>query len=353
MPQAFPDFQTPLPADELAGLSLESGTSPRLIVRDDAGNFRLEHGPFEEQRFATLGDKDWSLLVTDVEKHLPQLRALLTAFSFLPSWRIDDVMISYAPDGASVGAHVDEYDVFLLQASGQRQWLIEDTVREHVQSTQGDLRLVEDFKPNKDLLLSPGDMLYLPPGIAHHGIAVGDDCTTWSIGFRAQSTEELILKISELIAERLSGSDSLQRYRDPQLLPAVNGELNADAITTYKTLWQTATDLDTEEFSNLLGTLLTQDGGINREDSAASVSEAQGSGEDFDRHAFSELVWIDDGELVTLFADGDSYQCTRALAIALCGMQSPTLKSSEWTDDKNELLVIQQLIAAGVLITSA
>jgi len=352
MPQAFPDFQTPLPADELAGLSLEPGTSPRLIVRDDAGNFRLEHGPFEEQRFATLGRGDWSLLITDVEKHIPQLRGLLTAFSFLPSWRIDDVMISYAPDGSSVGAHVDEYDVFLLQASGQRQWLIEDTMREHVQSTQGDLRLVEDFKPNKDLLLSPGDMLYLPPGIAHHGIAVGDDCTTWSIGFRAQSTEELILKISELVAERLSASNKLLRYRDPPLSPAVCGELDADAITTFRSLWQTASDLNSEEFSNLLGTLLTQDGGINREDNEASISEVQGSGEEFDRHAFSELVWIGDGELVTLFADGDSYQCTRALAITLCGMQSPTLKSSEWTDDENDQHVIRQLVSAGVLIAS-
>ena len=132
--QAFPDFVTPLPADELAGLSLEPDTSGRIIVRDSNGAYTLEHGPFAENRFATLTDNQWSLLVTDVEKHIPEFIAYLQPFRFIPDWRIDDLMVSYAPDGASVGAHVDDYDVFLLQASGKRRWLIEDKVRDHVQS---------------------------------------------------------------------------------------------------------------------------------------------------------------------------------------------------------------------------
>lgn len=352
MAQAFPDFDTPLPADELAGLSLEPGTTPRLITKDAAGEFRLEYGPFEEDRFSTLGTRDWSLLVTDVEKHLPELRNILLAFAFLPSWRIDDVMVSYAPDGASVGAHVDDYDVFLLQASGERRWLIEDKVRDHVQSTQGDLRLVEDFSPSKDLILSPGDMLYLPPGIAHHGIAVGDNCTTWSIGFRAPAKDELVLKLSELIAQRITEAGNVERYRDPPLSPAINGEIDDAAIKQFKSLWSRATNFSANEFAHLVGTLLTQDGSINRHEQSADQSDesAAGAGTQLERHPFSELVWHGEGDTVTLYADGETYNCSRSLAIELCGMQSPTLINRLKPENKNDWDVVQQLLATGVLL---
>ncbi len=352
MPQAFPDFETPLPADELAGLSLEPGTTPRLISKDKAGEFRLEYGPFEENRFSTLGTRDWSLLVTDVEKHLPELRSILLAFAFLPSWRIDDVMVSYAPDGASVGAHVDDYDVFLLQASGKRRWLIEDDVRDHKQSTQGDLRLVEDFSPSQDLTLSPGDMLYLPPGIAHHGIAVGDNCTTWSIGFRAPAKDELVLRLSEIIAQRITaaGNRNVERYRDPPLSPATSGEIDDAAISQFKSLWDSAVNFSDKEFANLVATLLTQDGSINRHEQTADQSGESRAGCQLERHPFSELVWHGDGDPVRLYADGETYKCSRSLAIKLCGMQSPTLTNRPDPENKNDCNVVQQLLAAGVLM---
>ena len=116
--QGLPGFETPISPDELAGLAIEEDTTPRLILQNAAGEFTVENGPFDAERFATLQYNDWSLLVTDVEKHLPDISEYLTPFQFLPSWRIDDLMISYAPDGASVGAHVDEYDVFLNRLNG-------------------------------------------------------------------------------------------------------------------------------------------------------------------------------------------------------------------------------------------
>ena len=352
MPQAFPDFDTPLPPDELAGLSLEPGTTPRLIVKDKAGKYRLEEGPFDEERFSTLGSRDWSLLLTDVEKHLPEMRSLLVAFSFLPSWRVDDVMISYAPDGASVGAHVDEYDVFLLQASGQRQWLIEEAVRDHEQSTQGDLRLVEDFSPTQDFLLSTGDMLYLPPGFAHHGVALGDDCTTWSIGFRALAVDELVLKLSEIIAERIANAGSVERYRDPPLSPATSGEINDVAIQQFKSLWNSATTVADKEFASLLGAALTQDGAFSRHEQSTDIVDDKNDCIDFDRHPFSELAWHGDGTTVTLFADGDEYHCSRTLAITLCGMQLPTVNVSAIDASQIDQQVIQNLVTAGVLVPS-
>jgi len=353
LPQAFPNFETPLPADELAGLSLEPDTSGRLIVKDQAGDFRLEHGPFDESRFATLGNSDWSLLVTDVEKHIPEIRPLLAAFSFLPSWRIDDIMISYAPDGASVGAHVDDYDVFLLQASGQRQWLIEDSARDHKQSSQGDLRLVEDFAPTQDLLLSPGDILYLPPGIAHHGIAIGDECTTWSIGFRAPAADELVLKLSELIADRISLSAKVPRYRDPPLSPAVPGEIDTAAIQRFEKLWQDATNLAHENMAELIGTMLTLDGGSFHNEHSDTHAQLQNQGEDIQRNPFSQMLWHGIGKSVTLHADGQAYHCSRKLAIALCAMQSPTSILSIDSVGEQDQEVIQQLRSAGVLVSSS
>jgi len=124
--QAIKDFKPALTADELAGLSLEENIRSRLVIEnvlDDQWEYRF--GPFQESDFENLPDTHWTLLVQDVEKHLPEYASLLDYFSFLPRWRIDDLMVSYAVDGGSVGPHTDNYDVFLLQAKGQRHWQIQ------------------------------------------------------------------------------------------------------------------------------------------------------------------------------------------------------------------------------------
>ena len=120
--QAFPDLSPPLDGDDLAGLACEPLTEARLIHGpDEKDDWTLRHGPFEEADFARLGERDWTLLVQDIEKHFPPARVLLEAFAFLPGWRLDDLMISFAAPGGSVGPHVDQYDVFLLQVAGRRR----------------------------------------------------------------------------------------------------------------------------------------------------------------------------------------------------------------------------------------
>jgi len=248
--QAFPNFQTPISADELAGLAIEPDTTPRLIIEEPTGYYQLEHGPFHEDRFSELNTSNWSLLVTDAEKHEPYLNQYLSPFRFLPSWRIDDLMISYAPVGASVGAHVDEYDVFLLQASGHREWSIDTrSDAEHTWNTKSDLKLVDNFSANEQWVLQPGDMLYLPPGVAHHGVACKDECTTWSIGFRAPAIPDLILRLAEIIAEDTPDN----RFRDGPLRPAVSGEIDQSAVAQFKSLWLEAVSLSDEKFANLIG----------------------------------------------------------------------------------------------------
>jgi 50S ribosomal protein L16 3-hydroxylase len=168
------------------------------------------------------------LLVQDVDKWDADVAALLERFDFLPSWRIDDIMVSYAVDGGSVGAHVDQYDVFLLQGLGRRRWQISTdaqapkTFRDDVE-----LKLLSTFAPTDEWLLEPGDMLYLPPGIAHHGVAHGA-CLTFSIGMRAPAVGEMLADFGGFVAEKLADD---VRYTDPGIAPARHpGEIDDAAI---------------------------------------------------------------------------------------------------------------------------
>ena len=310
--QAFPGFTTPLPADELAGLSLEEGSTPRLILRRNDGQYVLENGPFNADRFASLGDADWSLLVTDVEKHLPELTEYLTPFRFLPDWRIDDLMISYAPDGASVGAHVDEYDVFLLQASGTRRWMIgsSDGVQQSVPDAT--LNLLANFEATDTMELQAGDMLYLPPGVPHHGIAVGAECTTWSIGCRAPSQADVLVEFAAVLAETLG----TQRFRDPPLAPAMAGELTAESIQAFGELWQQATTLTSAQLVELTGKLVTRSSGFAADHSADNATPHRIA--PLTRHPFCRFAYVPDGDAARLFVDGQMYACSVAFAKAAC-----------------------------------
>lgn len=321
--QFLPGFETPLPPDELAGLALEPDTTPRLIRRDARGRFSLEHGPFEEEIFATLGPRDWSLLVTDVEKHLPELADRVAPFRVAPDWRFDDLMVSYAPDGASVGAHVDEYDVFLLQASGTRRWSIDArTGIEHASVTDGDLRLVADFTPTDSWELVPGDVLYLPPGIPHHGVALGDDCTTWSIGFRAPSAADVVLHAAELVAERLAARTPPTRLRDDGRGRGRAGEIGGATVDAVATLLHEALALDRATLAELTGRLLTRSGTAADDGSAAdTLDDDVGAGRGataFVATPFAQLAWLGDGERVGLFVNGERHDCARDLARRLC-----------------------------------
>jgi 50S ribosomal protein L16 3-hydroxylase len=217
MRRALPGFASPISPDELAGLACEEEVESRLVLeRDGKRPWEVRHGPFAEDDFAALPPTHWTLLVQDVDKHLPEVARWRDAFRFIPHWRADDIMISYAEDGGSVGPHLDEYDVFLIQAEGRRRWLIDPSPAFEAPILPGlDLRILADFQARKTQLLEPGDLLYLPPGVPHWGIAEGP-CMTWSVGFRAPAWGELAASWCEHSAQhRLPPG----RYRDPGLRP--------------------------------------------------------------------------------------------------------------------------------------
>ena len=190
--QAYDGFQDPLDAEELAGLACEPFCDARL-VREKGGAYpwQVTYGPFAESTLSSLPESHWTLLVRHVDKIIPQLADLKDEFHFAPDWRKEDVMVSFAPRGGTVGAHIDRYDVFLLQGMGKRQWDISlHPLEEEVLEDHQDIRILKDFTPDESYILEPGDMLYIPPRYVHAGISL-EDSLTYSIGFRAPTAEEL------------------------------------------------------------------------------------------------------------------------------------------------------------------
>lgn len=173
--------------------------------------WEMRRGPFTEEDYRTLPEQDWTLLVQAVDQFVPEVADLMKAFSFLPSWRLDDVMISYATPGGSVGPHYDNYDVFLLQGQGHRRWKIgQHCDAESPLLDNPDLKILSEFDRQEEWVLAPGDMLYIPPGLAHYGIAE-DECMTYSIGFRAPSQHEVLVHYTDFLGQHLNDQE---RYSD-------------------------------------------------------------------------------------------------------------------------------------------
>ncbi|MGC9456063.1 MAG: cupin domain-containing protein [Halothiobacillaceae bacterium] len=252
---AIPGFESPISPEELAGLACEEEINARLILeRGGRKPWEVRHGPFSEELFMTLPEDGYSLLVTDCEKAVPELMEIVQAFRFVPDWRIDDLMISYAPPGGSVGAHIDQYDVFLLQAHGTRKWMIESRPRPEVYVPGLDVRILETFEPDEEWLLEPGDLLYLPPGIPHHGVAL-TPCMTWSIGFRAPRAVDVVSGVADMLIDRL---DPAALYTDPDRSLQDNpGALAAADLARFRRQVREALTADDDLIDRLIARVLT------------------------------------------------------------------------------------------------
>ncbi len=343
------EWQNPLEPDELAGLACEPEVESRLVIGAQ-GSWAVEHGPLAEARFAALGQEPSTLLVQAVDHHVPEVAALMAPFRFIPNWRIDDVMVSYATDGGGVGPHFDQYDVFLIQGHGRRRW----RVGQHCDADSPllpheDLRLLAEFEATDEWLLEPGDILYVPPGIAHDGVAVGDDCMTYSIGFRAPSWAELITEYSEWSASAI-GDD--HRYTDARLGRQDNpGEITSEALDKLQAM--VIADLSNPEaFSRWFGGYSTTpkypeiDWSPEEPVTIDQLRKALESGAVLVRNPASRFAFIrQDSNLVYLFVDGEFYCCEgskASFAENLCA--SDRIK---WTTNKRAVSLLLELINRG------
>jgi len=221
--QAVPGFQPLLDRAALFELAGRDGVESRLIALErkrGKAAWHLRHGPLQRRALPALKQNDWTLLVQGVDLHQGGVHALMNQFRFVPDGRLDDLMISYATEGGGVGPHFDSYDVFLLQAHGRRRWQI-GRQRDLTLQDKVPLKILANFVPEQEFVLEPGDMLYLPPRYAHDGVAVGGDCMTYSIGFRAPQKGELARELLQRLAEDATEAVGDALYRDPKQ-PAVS-----------------------------------------------------------------------------------------------------------------------------------
>jgi 50S ribosomal protein L16 3-hydroxylase len=337
--RAFGDFVPELDGNDIAGLACDELAESRLVIGSfPEHDWNLRYGPFDEGDFANLPGENWTLLVQDVEKHYPPLRSLLRSFSFLPSWRIDDLMVSVAAPGGSVGPHADQYDVFLLQASGHKKWQIAKSY-EQALLPDCELNVLQSFQPEQEWLLEPGDLLYLPPGVAHHGIAV-DEGMTWSIGMRAPSSADLLQALGEwLAANRNEG----ERYRDPGLTGTpLEGEVDATALRSFRQLIEKAAG-DESGFEVFIGSFLSRyrlaygPAPAEQKYSPAALNKAIAKGAQLRHNPWTRLLWLKDKPGARLFAAGDEYRCSELLARTFCNDPVPFTRVEEATQEGLDL----------------
>jgi len=312
---ALPGFISPISPDELAGLSCEPEVESRLVLeRGGPRPWSVEYGPIAESRFAHLPETHWTLLVQECNRYVPELAELRDRFSFIPHWRVDDVMASYAPAQGSVGPHTDQYDVFLIQALGTRRWQISTApVAEDNFLPDTELCIMRDFAPNQEWILQPGDMLYLPPGVAHYGVAL-EDCITLSVGFRAPSHAELLSSFAEHRAAQLNPA---QRYADPDLKPPAHpGEIAPSALAQVQNILQHSLQ-DETAIARWFGKYITEAKNDTQREENTPLDE-----NGFLR-AFAEHCLLQRSEAARfafigsdLFVDGQHYPLSRELVFA-------------------------------------
>ena len=214
---AFPRFRDPLSVREVLALAASEAARSRLVRRARGGRWTLEHGPFSPARLKQLPRRDWTLLVQDTNHFSDRSDRVLSRFGFIAHARLDDLMVSYAVPGGTVGPHADSYDVFLLQGHGRRRWQV-SRQRDTAFVPGLPLKILERFRPEREWVLESGDMLYLPPGVSHYGVAESE-CLTWSIGFRAPSNAEIRRGLLDFLHDRAQDE---RHYRDPGIAPVAH-----------------------------------------------------------------------------------------------------------------------------------
>ncbi len=354
--QAFPGFHAPVTREQLVHAACRPDVSSRRITmpHGEAG-WALHNGPFQPADLDDDGEVAWSLLVQEANRLFPEVAELLERFRFVPNWRVDDVMVSYAPDGGGIGPHIDRHDVFLLQASGRRRWRIGDApLREERRQEGAGIPVLETFSPTHDWILDPGDMLYLPPRIAHEGTAVGESITC-SIGFRTPDPRQLIAgfppRLPPAVFDRL-------RYTDPGLVSRVAvGEIPGAA---RRQLRERCADLFRHEtlFDRWVGCQVTRprrELPAGEPMSGSELLEFLRAGGRLMRSAPSHFAWYaDPGQPVWLFVGGEEYPLDEGdseLAERLCGrrrLDAGTLDGPAQSEAGQ--LLLRDLIGRGFLL---
>ncbi len=346
-------------AEELAGLSLEDEFTSRLIRNappDDPSSWTVEHGPFDESDFLALPESHWTLLVQEVERVSAGVAGLTEPFRFVPNWLFDDVMVSYAAPGGGVGAHVDRYDVFLIQGMGSRTWRVgAEPVDQPRYVSHDELELLAHFQPSEEWRVDPGDLIYLPPMVGHDGVALTAS-VTYSVGFRVPSVREVLLGYIEHYADGIA-RDRLLRLPATLESGAAAGVFDHNTLDAVRAVIR-AVAYDDAEIDDWFGSYVTASDRRGVPFPGGEVLEAAALKQQIREGATLApasprllAAGVDEKEHPVLYAGGRKFRpVDRELARVLSSL--PNLDAaalSAWIDDVSAMRLIAQLVADGVL----
>ncbi len=349
--QGFKNFKSPISAEELAGLACEDDVHSRIVIEKGGDTpWQLIDGPMDETIFSTLPETHWTLLVNDVEKHLPELANIVDAFRFIPEWRVDDLMISYAPEGGTVGPHLDQYDVFIVQAQGHRRWQINtQPVTENNQVANTNLRIQKDFTAEQEWLLAPGDIIYIPPGVSHYGVAT-DDCLSFSIGFRAPTHTEMLTDFIDFISRDLPAN---KIYKDKNLKPQTHSnEITENTVENIREIFKEYLDPAHPALAQWFGRFVSDtktDLVFENDDSFTDFSALKQSHPILYRNPASRFAFYEQESAAWLFIDGNDMPVSHHFAAILCAQRGCDLNANAFNETEQQLIV--SLYNAGQLIS--
>jgi len=322
MPGAIEMLAPSLQPEELAWLATQDDVESILIFTEHnrgQTRYRVESGPFDDRLLSGLPQRDWTLLVQDVEKHLPDFARLLALAAFIPDWRVDNLLISFAAPGGSAGPHKDNYDVFLCQGSGHREWRLagpDDSSVSRPEPSDGEqLSLLRPFTDPAPLRTKNGDVLYLPPGIPHWGIA-SDACMTYSIGMRAPALGELRLCFACEFPDHenpfpLTADESQVFYTDPglSLRETVPGQISAPAVDRCRELVADSVAVTDRALAITLGCVATDLKAwlvpeAPSADEIAEVLRGKDAAQALPVHGMSRIAWWTGDRDLIVFANG-------------------------------------------------
>jgi len=321
--QALPNIQCPISAEELAGLACEESVDSRIIIEKDGDHpWQPIFGPMDDNTFANLPESHWTLAVNDLEKVLPELAWISDLFRFIPDWRFDDLLCSYATDQGSVGPHFDLYDVFIIQGSGKRRWQISTAeVTEDNQAEGTPLRIQKTFNAEQEWILEPGDMIYIPPNVSHHGVSLGESIS-FSVGYRAVSHADLLNDFISHITQNLSPKLS---YQDADLKVQTHpAEITDDAIERVSSIFKEYLNPNHPEIRRWFGRYMSDPKSENSDvpekhiESIDELLEEIQAGAKLYRHPASRFAYMNHDNSPLLFIDGNDYSVSASFTEALC-----------------------------------
>ncbi len=334
------DLSTLPTTQQLKQLSCQEDIQSRIVFKNSETSYDVEYGPFDEDDWNNIDVECWNLLVSDIDKWLPETRALLKHFQFIRNWLFDDIMLSCGSINGTVGPHTDQYDVFLLQVKGQRKWSFNHHETHHPRLIADQpLKLISDFIAQETITLNPGDVLYIPPNVAHYGIAQTDDCVTCSIGTRTPSHAELLTSFVDHIAQK-APEDKRFREADFSELPQTGEITQTDLAQISHIISQSLVKPQSNAFNQWFGQFISEYRSLFYEFNQYQQADEIDDNLPFFNSPFSKNCYFKRDKVADLFVDGKHFNTSQYLAQRICDDKKLTQQQRSQLDNSDQQTVI-------------